>query len=132
MTKEKEPKNLLDLEIADDNPMRMKFVDYYNQWREEKFDEPWYFQYQNRFDDVHIISKKMWFIRRLVFRDKLNLDTLKENTLFTMFTHCVWLGCEWSTVSEWESSLKEIWADALIAYTSIQDNPISFILSILK
>lgn len=127
----KEPRNLKDLAIEDNNPARMKFVDLYNERWEEKFDEAWYFQYQNRFDDVHIISKKMGFIWWLIERDKLDLEKLKDNMVFTMFTHCVWIGCERHTAKEWDSILKTIWTDALIAYTAIQDNPISFLLSIL-
>lgn len=77
-----------------------------------------------------IISKKEWFIKWLVWNNMVNLDKLKENTVFTMFTHCVWIGCEWNADSE--SVLKAIWTDALIAYTSIQDKPIDFLISILK
>jgi len=70
------PKNYLDLEIKDDNPQWVKFVDYFNKRREEKFNEPGYFEYKNRFDDVHVISKKMQFIEWLVLNDKIDLKKL--------------------------------------------------------
>lgn len=79
-----------------------------------------------------IISKEYKFINWLVKENKIDLDKLIDNTLFTMLTHCIWLGCEWKTVREWESALKAIWTDSLIAYLSIQEKPIEFLITILK
>ena len=79
-----------------------------------------------------IISKRFGFIRRLVERDLIDLDKLKDNTSFTMLTHSIWLWCEWHTAHEWESILRAIWTNAIIAYLSIQDEPIKFLISILK
>ena len=50
-------RNHLDLEIKSNNKQWKKFVDYFNQFREEKFHEKRHFKYTNRFDDVHIISR---------------------------------------------------------------------------
>lgn len=75
------PVNYLDLEIKDNNPQWVKFVDYFNQRWEEKFKEPGPFEYKNRFDDVHIISKKMQFVEWLVLNDKINLKKLDTKLL---------------------------------------------------
>lgn len=75
------PVNYLDLEIKDNNPQWVKFVDYFNQRWEEKFKEPGHFEYKNRFDDVHIISKKMQFVEWLVLNDKINLKKLDTKLL---------------------------------------------------
>lgn len=76
------PVNYLDLEIKDDNPQWVKFVDYFNQRWEEKFKEAGHFEYKNRFDDVHIISKKMQFVEWLVDNDKIDYKKLLENSNF--------------------------------------------------
>ena len=81
---------------------------------------------------VYVISKQFWFIQWLVDNDKIDLDKLKDNTSFTMLTHSIWLWCEWHTAHEWENILRVIWTNAIIAYLSIQDKPIEFLISILK
>lgn len=108
------PVNYLDLEIKDNNPQWVKFVDYFNQRWEEKFKEPGHFEYKNRFDDVHIISKKMQFVEWLVLNDKINLKKL-DTKLLKIWIH------------------KNIWFyEGLIMILAIQDNPITFILKLLK
>lgn len=100
-----------DLEIRDNNKQWQKLVDYYNQWWEEKFWEKWPFTYKNRFDEVHLVSKKMKFIEWLVQKEKINL----------------W----WTYDIEWYHFNIHTYLD-LIMLLSIQDNPITFLLSILK
>lgn len=107
-----------DIKIKNWNRQRKKFVDYYNQWREEKFWEKWYFEYRNRFDNVHIISKNMWFIDRLVKNQKIDFErALQEYWMFRKFYH------ELERVKNY---------DRLIMYLSVEENPITFILNILK
>lgn len=89
-------------------------------------------EYQVKFRATKIISKELGFIKRLVDNDKIDLDKLKDNTSFTMLTHSIWLWCEWHTAYEWESISRAIWTNAIIAYLSIQDEPIKFLISILK
>ena len=48
-----------DLQIEDNNPQWIKFVDYFNEFWKEKFGERSPFEYESRFDNVHIISKHM-------------------------------------------------------------------------
>jgi hypothetical protein len=110
------PKNYLDLEIKDDNPQWVKFVDHFNQRREEKFNEPGYFEYKNRFDDIHIISKKMQFVEWLVAQGYIDLIKLT----CTCIRHTDILDLDYS------------WCDRLLMILAIQDNPITFILKCLK
>lgn len=80
-----------------------------------------------------VLSKKFWFIDRLVDRDRIDLDKLKDNTMFTMLTHCVWLWCKrWDTARESQQISKSIWASSIVAYLSIDDDPVWFLSSILK
>lgn len=72
---------LIDLQIEDNDPQRMKFVDYFNEFRKEVFWERSPFEYENRFDNVHIISKNMWFIKRLVEKDKIDRDKVENKKL---------------------------------------------------
>ena len=111
-----------DIKIKNWNKQRKKFVDYYNQWREEKFWEKWYFEYRNRFDNVHIISKNMWFIDRLLEKNKIDRDELyQEMNWVVYYNHYTQEIIEEYSDSDW-----------LIMLLSIQENPITFILNILK
>ena len=107
---DKQPINYLDLEIEDDNPQWMKLVDYVNQREEETFHVPNHFTYENRFDDVHIFSKRMWFVKWLVENNKIKL---------------------WAYDVEWYHFNIHTYLD-LLMLLSIQDNPMTFMLSILK
>ena len=102
-----------DIKIKNWNRQRKKFVDYYNQWREEKFWEKWYFEYRNRFDNVHIISKNMWFIKWLLDNNKINFEVLRK----------------WN-IHYW--SIDEPEYESLLMVLAVEDNPITLILSILK
>ena len=68
-----------DLQIKSTNKQRRKLVDYFNQRWEEKFKEKWYFKYTMRFDEVHLVSKKMWFIEWLVKGNKIDHDKVYDN-----------------------------------------------------
>lgn len=115
---DKQPTNYLDLEIEDDNPQWMKLVDYVNQREEETFPVPNHFTYENRFDDVHIFSKRMWFVKWLVENDKIDNDKLEvayENE------EDLYIG--WDVCRDYRF---------ILMLLSIQDNPMTFMLSILK
>ena len=110
-----------DLEIKDTDKQRRKLVDYFNQWREEKFWEKWHFTYTMRFDHAHIISKKFWFIQRLVENDKIEkykVIELEHNWIRPFKLDNLY----------WEIKLEE----RLLMLLSIQDNPIEFLCSVLK
>lgn len=65
-----------------------------------------------------LISKKFWFINRLVENDKINRDRiLKENWQFRMFYY------DLERVKNY---------DRLTMYLSVENNPIDFLISILK
>lgn len=114
-----------DLKIKSTNKKRRKFVDYYNQMREERFGEKGYFKYTMGFDEVHIISKHMWFIEWLVDNDKID----REN--WDILDECMgWF--DRYPIDLNTHTLNNDATDMLIMILSIQDNPISFILSILK
>lgn len=98
-----------DIKIKSTNPKWRKLVDYYNQMREERFWEKWYFKYTNRFDNVHIISKNMWFIEWLVDNDKIDLMKLDSRIALSEFNK----------------------TERFLMALSIQDNPISLLLSFL-
>lgn len=101
-----------DLEIKSTDKQRRKLVDYFNQRREEKFGEKWHFKYTMRFDEVHLISKKMWFVEWLVKNNKIEF----REDFYLEDQH-------W-----WGFGEDEI----IIMLLAIQENPISFLLSVLK
>lgn len=63
-----------------------------------------------------IISKKFWFIQRLVKRDKIDYNKAKER-------------CIWNDLYNNYRITKE---DALIWCIAIQDNPLSFLNDLIK
>ena len=79
-------------DFEDNNPKWMKLVDLYNErWKEKFGDDEWCFTYEMRFDTVHLISKPMGFVKRLVDNDKVNVPELdlapwKENTIIMMLS----------------------------------------------
>ena len=60
----------------------------------------------------YIISKKFWFIKWLVENDKIKLEELK-----------------WNFMDLWELAWN---TEFIVMLLSIQDNPIEFLISILK
>jgi hypothetical protein len=105
-----------DLKIKSTNKQRRKLVDYFNQRWEEKFWEKWYFKYTMRFDNVHIISKNMWFIDRLVKNNKIDYEKCIKEFMLKDFGKFFYMSKN----------------DVVIANLSIQDNPISLLLDYLK
>lgn len=69
-----------------------------------------------RFDEVHLVSKKMWFIEWLISKDKI--DLLKLTCMNPQYTEI--LDSDFS------------WEDRIVMILSIQENPISFLISMLK
>lgn len=67
--------------------------------------------------ESEIISKKFWFIQRLVKKDKINTFRLLEKWFDTQK---VYDRVHYHTVSEWNS-------DLLLMLLAIQDNPLSFL-----
>ena len=102
-----------DLEIKSTNKQRRKLVDYFNQWREEKFGEKWHFKYTMRFDEVHLVSKKMWFIEWLVKGNKIDHDKVYDNE-------------NYYAVDVRDNT------DELLMLLAISENPISDLISYLK
>ena len=112
-----------DLEIEDNNPQWIKFVDYFNEFWKEKFGERSPFQYENRFDNVHIISKHMWSIEWLVNHDKVDFWPMEIVFYQKNQYNYDWVAYHFEEYSRYEN---------LIMILSIQENPITFILEILK
>lgn len=106
-----------DLGIKSTNKQWRKLVDYYNQRWEEKFWEKWHFTYKNRFDEVHLVSKKMWFIEWLVREEKI--DLLKRTFMNLRYAEEILAG---------HFSLEE----RIIIILAISENPISDLISYLK
>ena len=68
--------------------------------------------------ELQIISKKYWFIKRLVDNDKINRDKiLKENWLFRKYFYDL----------EYVKNY-----DRLVMWLSVEDNPTKFLISYLK
>lgn len=106
-----------DLEIKSTDKQRRKLVDYFNQWWEEKFKEKWHFKYTMRFDEVHLVSKKMWFISWLLKNDKIEINKVKSRML---------------QVFELRFQEYATYENVLLMLLSISDNPISDLISYLK
>ena len=102
-----------DLEIKSTNKQWRKLVDYYNQWWEEKFWEKWHFKYTMRFDEVHLVSKKMWFIEWMVKNNKIDHDKVYDNE-------------NYYAVDVWDNT------DELLMLLAISENPISDLISYLR
>jgi hypothetical protein len=98
-----------------------KLIELLNEYENTDNWENWH---QVEFRESKIISKKFWFIKWLVENDKIDLDTVKEK---------IWIPC-FVWYKEWEISCvndKEDY-EQLLMLLSIQDEPISFLISILK
>lgn len=63
--------------------------------------------------EVVLISKSFWFIQWLVENDKIDLTKLEDNS-------------DWYWIELWDDCYE------VLALLSIQDNPIEFLISILK
>ena len=82
-------------------------------WREFDWNLHYYSNYKDEyvFDNVYyrIISKNFWFIKRLVDNNKINLDEIERYGFF------------------WYTYYK-----SLLMLLAISDNPIGFLISVLK
>lgn len=121
--REEKSKNLLDLDIEDNDPRWIKFVDLFHEWWKEKFGEDSYFTYKNRFDNVHVLSRSFWLVQWLVEKDHIEWKKFWE------------LDTAISKYSDFELSHdtpREDYANILLMELAIRDNPLSFILDVLK
>ena len=73
--------------------------------------------------DAIVISKRFWFIERLVENDKINEELIKRVLIRAYITpnELFWLKCEFYDYYE-----------SLLMILSIQDQPIEYLCSILK
>ena len=88
-----------------------------------------YAQVQEDFT-VDITSKKFWFIQWLVENEKIDWEKFQEPKI----RGTIWLISNWHN-SEWKSYKdysKELDYESLLMLLSIQDEPIEFLISILK
>ena len=74
---------------------------------------------EDRIDDEWLCSKKFWFIQWLVENDKIDRDKVREKSDFFPVEKVP----EYNSYSDYES---------LLMLLSIQDEPIEFLISILK
>lgn len=97
------------------------------EWEIEWEDIIWYNRFWGWYETIDvsksvIISKRYWFIERLVKKDKV--DTLK--LLGKWFDTQKWYEREhYHTVSEWNT-------DLLLMLLNIQEEPVSFLIDLLK
>jgi hypothetical protein len=88
-----------------------------------------------RFDEVHLVSKKMWFIEWLVKNNKIDHDEINNNHLDIeiFYKQTYWPNYwEWwyGEIGYW---YKCIWLyESLLCNLAISDNPIEFLVSILR
>ena len=83
-------------------------------------------------EKIRIISKQYWFIQWLVENDKIDIEYLKEDGNLTLLYHYAWKDRVWNTAWEWNIGVKRNYTDVILMLLSIQDNPIEFLISILK
>ena len=82
--------------------------------------ENWCFTHKSRYYDHYswVISKKFWFIDRLVGQNKVEFDRARDRSDFPLL-YAGW----WELYSD---------AEVIIATLSVEDDPIEFLVSILK
>lgn len=112
------------MKIKTDNKQRQKLVDYFNKYNYER-GILFTFNYEDRFDDVHIVSKSDWFISWLVRKQKIKPSVIKKLKL--MSNRMNWMFIELSRVSTLNTST----TDMLTMFLSIQDNPVEVLLDII-
>lgn len=93
-----------------------KLIELLNEYDNEEFWEALYMENKVYANDFLIISKKFWFIQWLVENDKIDLMKLKKWIEDNKF-YCA----KWGKIT-----------NMLLMLLSIQDNPIEFLISILK
>lgn len=113
------------MNIKSDNPKWKRLVDYFNKYNLERW-VLFTFNYTDRFDDVHIISKEDWFIKRL-----FKTTTMKHNVIRCCKNMCNSFNYTLVNWMRWVSEQIEP-VDVLIMILSIQEDPIPFLMEILK
>lgn len=103
-------------------------------WKEEwtiECDVPhndWYSEYAYEHEELIIISKQYWFIKWLVENEKIEWEKVYEN----LKDYEVEIRIRAVKKLELSSEEKSLWYLELLMLLSIQDNPIEFLVSILK
>lgn len=105
-----------------------KLLQLLNEYRLEKelpeytkyISKTWYFTHKLYFYEHYswVISKKFWFIQWLVDQNKVEFDRARDRSDFPLL-YAGW----WEFYSD---------ADVITATLSIEDDPINFLVSILK
>ena len=96
-----------------------KLIELLNEWEFERVNHntkeyiPYWEKSFNDLTIAQVISKKFWFIKWLVDNDKIDFDKLEDNS-------------DWFFIDLSDNYLE------ILALLSIQDNPIEFLVSILK
>lgn len=112
-------------EYEEDKIKNSEWLDVMNIWKCE-----WTLHYYNNYKDENvfdnvrylIISKEYWFIEWLLEKKKIDRDELyNEMNWVVYYNHY-----EWEIIEEYSDS------DWLIMLLSIQNEPIKFLLSVLK
>lgn len=78
-----------------------------------------------RFDEVHLVSKKMWFIEWLVKENKINYHKISDIIIYSQWRY-TWVN---KTTAQ---RVDENFLDLLLMILSISENQISDLISYLK
>ena len=97
-----------------------KLIELLNEYDNEEFWEALYMENKVYANDFLIISKKYWFIQWLVKKDKIDGLKFFENEYTP-----TWIN------AKWEIDSYSVY-DQILMMLAIQDNPIEFLVSILK
>jgi hypothetical protein len=73
---------------------------------------------ENKFYEEQIISKKFWFIKRLVEKHKINTRNLNLQVFMSMFSN--------------DGTVEVSYEELILMLLAISDNPIEFLISVLK
>ena len=80
--------------------------------------------WEGTLEEAQVISKKFWFIQWLVDNDKIDFNNVRETNYWWEFNYY------WTIPNSKRN--KEIQIERLLMILAIQDNPIEFLISILK
>lgn len=92
-------------------------------WNVYKFLLDWYCVREER-----LISKRFWFIERLVKNNKIRNDGIKPRK--DLVKEITIVDCQTNKAIWWANKYTEV--EQLLMYLSIQDSPIECLISILK
>ena len=114
------------IELLNKYRFRVNIEYWYIDWAiKKRAKEPYFYEikWDRRVKETNnICSKEFWFIKRLVDNDKIDLEefTKKKSERFS------------SIYINNEPTKKEYYTECLLMLLSIQDNPIEFLVSVLK